>query len=154
MTDAFEGHIGTVSIGGRTITNLYFADDIDAIAGDEQELANIVQRLDKTSLDYGIVIKVETTNDIQERILVNGKELETVANFKYLGATLSDVGSKSEIVSRITQASAAIARLKPMWKNNNIPLKNKIRLMRALVISILPNACETWTLTAELKRRI
>ena len=29
MTDALEGHEGTVSIGGRTITNLCFADDID-----------------------------------------------------------------------------------------------------------------------------
>ena len=29
MTDAFEDHEGTVSIGGRTITSLRFADDID-----------------------------------------------------------------------------------------------------------------------------
>ena len=29
MTDAVEDHEGTVSIGGRTITNLRFADDID-----------------------------------------------------------------------------------------------------------------------------
>ena len=29
MTDALEDHEGTVSIGGRTITNLCFADDID-----------------------------------------------------------------------------------------------------------------------------
>ena len=30
MTDAVEDHLGTVSIGGRTITNLRFADDISA----------------------------------------------------------------------------------------------------------------------------
>ena len=30
MTDALEDHQGTVSIGGRTITNLRFADDISA----------------------------------------------------------------------------------------------------------------------------
>ena len=105
MTDALEGHIGTVSIGGRTITNLRFADDIDAIAGDEQELANIVKCLDKTSSDNGMEINAEKTkrmtnnsNGIQEQILVNGKELETIANFKYLSATLSDEGSKSEIL--------------------------------------------------------
>ena len=161
MTDALEGYIGTVSIGGRTITKLRFADDINAIAGDEQELANIVKCLDKTFSDYGMEINAEKTklmtnnsNGIQERILVNGKELQTIANFKYLGATLSDEGSKSEILSRIAQNSAAMARLKPMWKNNNITLKNKIRLMCALVILILLYACETWTLTAELKRRI
>ena len=35
MTDALEDHEGTVSIGGKTITNLYFADDIDGLAGEE-----------------------------------------------------------------------------------------------------------------------
>ena len=32
MTDALEDHEGTVSIGGRTIINLCFADDIDGLA--------------------------------------------------------------------------------------------------------------------------
>ena len=47
MTDALEDHEGTVSIGGRTITNLRFADDIDGLAGEEEELAKLVERLDK-----------------------------------------------------------------------------------------------------------
>ena len=29
ITDALEDHEGTISIGGKTITNLHFADDID-----------------------------------------------------------------------------------------------------------------------------
>ena len=33
---------GTVSIGGRTITNPRFADDIDSLAGEEEELAKLV----------------------------------------------------------------------------------------------------------------
>ena len=52
MTDALGNHQGTVIIGGRTITNLRFADDIDGLAGDEQELANLVERLEKTSTSY------------------------------------------------------------------------------------------------------
>ena len=39
MTDTLEDHEGTVSIGSRTITNLRFADDIDGLAGEEEELA-------------------------------------------------------------------------------------------------------------------
>ena len=49
MTDALEDHEGIVSIGGRTIANLRFADDIDGLAGDEEELANLVEHLDKAS---------------------------------------------------------------------------------------------------------
>ena len=61
MTDALEDHEGTVSIGGRTITNLRFADDIDGLARDEEELANSVERLDKASTAYGMEISAEKT---------------------------------------------------------------------------------------------
>ena len=61
MTDALEDHEGTVSIGGRTITNLRFADDIDGLVGEEKELANLVERLDKASTAYGMEISAEKT---------------------------------------------------------------------------------------------
>ena len=49
MTDILEDHEGTVSIGGRTITSLRFADDIDGLAGEEEELTKLFERLDKAS---------------------------------------------------------------------------------------------------------
>ena len=52
MTDALEDHQGTVSIGGRTITSLRFADDIDGLPGKEEELASLVDHLDKTSVAW------------------------------------------------------------------------------------------------------
>ena len=48
MSDALEEHNVKVGIGGRNITFLRFADDIDALAEDEQELAAPVESLDKT----------------------------------------------------------------------------------------------------------
>ena len=41
MTDVLEDHEGTVSIGGRTITNLRFADDIDKRVREEEELTSL-----------------------------------------------------------------------------------------------------------------
>ena len=61
MTDALEDHEGTVSIGGRTITNLRFADDIDGLAGEEQELAKLVECLDKASTAYSMEISATKT---------------------------------------------------------------------------------------------
>ena len=49
MTDALEDHEGTVSTGGRAIANLRFADDIDDLAGEVEELAKLVERLDAAS---------------------------------------------------------------------------------------------------------
>ena len=59
MTDALEDHEGTVSIRGRTITNLCFPDDIDGLAGEEGELAKLVERLDKAFTAYGMEISAE-----------------------------------------------------------------------------------------------
>ena len=61
MTDTLEDHEGSVSIGGRTITSLRFADDIDGLAGEEEELAKLVERLDKASTAYGMEISAEKT---------------------------------------------------------------------------------------------
>ena len=93
MTDALEDYEGTVSIGGKTITNLCFADDIDGLAGKEEELANLVEHLDKASTAYGTEICAEksklmtnNTSGINTEIKVNGQRLETVTSFKYLGS--------------------------------------------------------------------
>ena len=46
---------------GRTITNLRFADYIDGLAGEEEELAKLVERLDKECTAYGMEVSVEKT---------------------------------------------------------------------------------------------
>ena len=65
MTDALENHQGTVSIGGRTITNFRFADDIDGLAGDEQELANLVPRENIYIIQHGGQCRKDQTDDEQ-----------------------------------------------------------------------------------------
>ena len=62
MSDTLEEHDGKVSIGGRNITNLRFADDIDAAAVEEQEIESLVESLDKTGTRYKIELSVEKTN--------------------------------------------------------------------------------------------
>ena len=52
-------HVGKVSIGSRTITNLRFADDIDALAEEEQELEALVESLDKICTRYKMEISAE-----------------------------------------------------------------------------------------------
>ena len=159
MSDALEEHDGKVSIGGRNITNLRFADDIDAQAEEEQELG-LVECLDKTCTRYKMEISAEKTklitnsaDGIKREIRVKGQKVGTVTSFKYLGAVVSDDGSKPEVLSRIAQATAALTKLKPIWRDNNISLGSKVKLMRSLVISIFLYACESWTLTAELEKR-
>ena len=161
MTDALEDHEGSVSIGGRTIANLRFADDIDALVGKEEELVKLVNHLDTASTTYGMEISAEKTKlmtnnikGISVNIRIGGQKLETVWSFKYLGSVVTDEGSEQDILSRIAQTIGALTKLKTIWKDKNIALSSKIRLMRSLVISFFLYACETWTFTAELEKKI
>ena len=97
MTDALGDHEGTVGIGGRAITNLRFANDIDGLAGEEEELAKLVERLGKSSTAYVMEISAEktklmtnNTNGINTEIKVNRQKLELVTSFKYLCSVIPD----------------------------------------------------------------
>ena len=58
------------------------------------------------------------------------------------------------MLARIAQTTAALTRLKPLWNDRNITVSSKIRLMRSLAMSIFLYASETWTLSADLQKRI
>lgn len=80
MSEGLEEQAGSVSIGGRIITNLCFADDIDGLAGDEQEVKLLTRRLNSASAKYGMEINMENTklmtnnpSGFQEEIEVNSE---------------------------------------------------------------------------------
>ena len=85
MSDALEEHDGKVSLGGRNITNLRFADDIDALAKEKQELEALVENLYKTCTRDKMEMCAEKTklmtnsaNGIQRERNVKGQKLGKV----------------------------------------------------------------------------
>ena len=160
MSEALEEHDGKVNIGGRNITSLRFADGIDDLAEENQEPEALVERLDKTCTRYKMEFSAEKTNlmtnsanSIPREIKLKWQKLGTVTSLKYIGTVVSEYGSKLEVLSRIAQATAALTKLKPIWRDNNMSLGSKVKLVRSLVISIFLYACESWALTAELEQR-
>ena len=87
-------------------------------------------------------LMTNSANGIQRDIKVKGQKLGTVTSFKYLGAVVSDDGAEPEILSKTAQATAALTKLKPIWRDYNVFLGSKVKLMRSLVISIFLYACE------------
>ena len=99
-------------------------------------------------------LTTNNTSGINKEIKVNGQKLETVTSLKYLGSVVSDEDSRPEILCRIALKTAAVTRLKQVWNDRSISLSSKIRLVLSLVTSTFLFACESWTLTADLRRRI
>ena len=99
-------------------------------------------------------VMTNNPNSFQREIKIKGQRLEEVENFKYLGAIISNEGSKPEILSRIAQTTVALSRPKIIWRHKNISLASKVKLIRTLILSTLLYACESWTLKAEIERWI
>ena len=66
------------------------------LAGEEEELANLVECLDTASTAYSMEISAKktklmtnNTSGINTEIKVNGQKLETVTSFKYLGLLIT-----------------------------------------------------------------
>ena len=78
----------TLAVKGKMkmIMNLRFADDIDGLAGEEEEQAKLVEPLDKASTAYGMEISAEktklmtnNTSGINTEIKVNGLKRQSQA---------------------------------------------------------------------------
>ena len=67
---------------------------------------------------------------------------------------MTDEGTKRDVLTRIAQATSVLTKLKTVWKDRKITSKHRIQILRSIVTSTFLYACETWTLTAELERRI
>jgi len=137
MIDALSEHSGTISIGGPTSSLLI--DDIDGLAGSEEELAHLVTNQDQTASRYGMEIKDERTklmtnsaNPITTRITVAQKKLIHFNNSNTL-VPLNEQGSKAEILARAAQNSGALGKQKPTWRDQNISLQTKVKLLYALI---------------------
>ncbi|XP_063389200.1 uncharacterized protein LOC134674985 [Cydia fagiglandana] len=161
MRRVLENQQGGIRIGGYLLNNLWFADDTTIIASTEAELADILDRIDRISAEYGLLINRSKT----KLMFVNRsghpqrtnelRDLDSVRKFVYLGSQISDDGDcDQEIVRRGQMAKAAVKRLEKIWRNRGINRKTKIKLMHTLIFSIFLYASETWTLKARALRRI
>ena len=164
MSETLENAEEGAVIGGRKIARLQFTDEIALLGNTKEEVQDLFTRLDRTSKRFGMIISAEktksmqfdrTTDQVEMKVEVNGADVEQVKHFKYLGSLFTNDGRlQKEIETRTTIATSALARTKNIWKDHNITIRSKYRLLRALVISCFLYGCETWTLTQGLEKHI
>ena len=95
MQETLLDHHSSISIDGRPICNLRFADDIDLMGSSNSELQDLTNRLVNKPTAFGMEVSIEnsnilinSTNNVGADISMNGQKLEEVTSFKHLGATL------------------------------------------------------------------
>jgi len=77
MRKALQGFTGGFKIGGRTISNLRYADDIVLLATSQEELQDLLGRVERAAKEYSMVINAAMT-----KVMTNtGEELVICANW-------------------------------------------------------------------------
>ena len=88
-------------------------------------------------------------------IEIDGKIIEQVKSFQYLGAILTEDGKcETEVIRRIALAKNKFSNMNSLITSHDLSLTTKIRLTKCYIWSILLYGCETWSLTKALEKKL
>ena len=158
MREALEDWDGGISIEGRRITNLRYADNTTLLAETKNNLIAIMERVKLASEKAGLYLNVGTTKvmmtEDQGEMVVDGKHIEVVSHFIFLVSLITKDGlCEKEIRRRLAMGRSAMRGLTKIWKDRIITLRIKIRLVKSLVFHIVLYGAESWTMR-KLERKM
>ena len=112
--------------------------------------------------EWGLKINVEKTKTMiigkqhkELKVTLDGRILEQVTKFVYLGGLITEDGKCTEdIKRRIGLACAVFGTLGKMWRTKSISIKTKMKLYGTLVVPVLLYGSECWCLRREDERRL
>ena len=152
-----------IKINGNNINNIRYADDTALLAGSNKDLQIIVDKVKKESDQKALNMNVSKTKTMvisrdggkRASIKVDGKDLEQVEHFKYLGQTVNQEGrSEQEIKIRIAKAKSTFISMRNILTSKDISLALRIRLVKCYIYPLVLYGAETWTLLKESGKRI
>ena len=85
---------------------------------------------------------------------IDGETVETVPDFIFLGSKITADGDCSrETKRRLLLGRKVMTNLDSLLKSRDITLSTKVRLVKAMVFSVVMYVCESWTIKkAECQR--
>ena len=77
----------------------------------------------------------------------DGGKVEAVTNFLFLGSKITADGDcNHEIKRRLLLGRKVMTNLDSIFKSRDIALSTKVRLVKAMVFSVVLCGCESWTI--------
>ena len=139
-----------IKIAGRNISNLRYADDTTFMAGSEEELKNLLMKVKEESEKVGLKLNIQKMKIMASGPItsweIDGKTVETVSDFIFLGSRITADGDCShEIKRRLVLGRKVMTNLDSIFKSKDITLPTKVCLVKAMVFPVVMYGCESWT---------
>ena len=93
-----------IKIVGRNINNLRYADDTTLMAESKEELRNLLMKVKEESEKFGLKLNIQKTKIMASGPItswqIDGKTMETVTDFIFLGSKITANGDCSHEIKR------------------------------------------------------
>ena len=138
-----------IKIAGRNINNLRYADDTTLIAESEEKLKSLLMKVKEESEKAGLKLNIQKTKIMSSGPItswqIDGKTVETVTDFIFLGSKITADGECSHEIKRcLLLGRKVMTNLDSILKSRDITLPTKVHLVKVMVFPVVVYGCESW----------
>ena len=137
-----------IKIAGRNINNLRYADDTTLIAKSEEKLKSLLMQVKEESEKVGLKLNIQKTKIMASGSItswqIDGKMVETVADFIFGGSKITEDGDCSHEIKRcLLHGRKVMTNLDSILKSRDITLLTKVHLVKVMVFPVVMYGCES-----------
>ena len=129
------------------------------MAESEEELKIFLMKVKEESEKVGLMLNIQKTKNMASGPItsweIDGKAVETVVEFNFLGSKITADGDCSHEIKRsLLLGRKVMANLGSILKSRDITLPTKVCLVKAMVFQVVMYGCESWTIKKAEHQRI
>ena len=121
------------------------------MAESEEELKSLLMKMKEDSEEVGLKLNIKKTKSMTygptTSWQTDGKTMETVTDFLFLGSKITADGDCSHEIKRcLLLGRRAMTNPVSLLKSRNITLPAKFCLVKSMVFPVVMYGCESWTI--------
>ena len=135
-----------IEIARRNSNNFRYAYDTTLMAESKQKLKSLLMK--EKNEKIGLKLNIQKTKVIASSLItpwqIDGKKMETVRDFIFLGSKINADGDCShEIQRHLLLGRKAMTNLDNVLKSRDITLPKKVHLVKAMAFPVVMYGCES-----------
>ena len=116
------------------------------MAEHEEEIKSLLMKVKEESEKVGLKLNIQKTKIMAFGPITSWETVETVSDFIVLGSKITaDSDCSHEIKRHLLLGRKVMTNLDSIFKNRDIALLTKVRLIKAMVFPVVMYGCESWT---------